>query len=441
MADERNFNNDIHACALGCMDKEEYIDLIEFIEGGGNFNWGELGEYQNLAALLPSFLNIETPDSSVKSMVAQRLYKLKEEKKLASTPANKQPAPAQPASAAVPAPAANIPSPAEPPAASGAQPFSRGGAGRPPQNTQISLRSQEPVSHPRADDSGQNFRLNIPSEIETPDKSPKQEPESAGISLNFSAIEEQLHPDEQETSAPEPQPPVYIPEPTPSAPEQDTYIHDETPAVEHTQREEHRTAVVPEVQTAVSEQPIIIKKGISAYIFIPLILILLGAIAGVYYMMQQNVEAVKSGIASEVTKQTEPLNEQLLRLNKQQEVITLLQQPDVIYADLKPSTGSEGLGKLIFSPSLQKGQLHLTNLRIIPPADQKVYQLWLTGRKTSLFVNINYSVSVSDFIPVNLAGDLSKERTLNVLVTREKVGTTPASPSREVELSGTISLR
>lgn len=438
MTDEQNFNQTIHACALGCMDKEEYIDLTEYLDSGQSFNWAELGEYQNLASLLPSFLNIETPDNSVKSQVAQRLYKLKEEKKLAATGAKKQAAPLPPpvqASPAVPSPAAPMTAPAR---------FSapnRGAvSGRPSQSTQVSIRGQEPSSPPRIEDTDRDIRLNLPGSFSSPESVPEPAAESGGISLNFDVIEEQLHENVTEREEPQPVTPIYTPDPEPSQEEQPVYI----PPVQAENIESPptgQTFIQPQVQTEASEQPIIINKGISAYIFIPIVLILLGAVGALYYVLEESVSGLKNNISTEVRNQTEPLNEQIALLNKQQEVITLLQQPDIIYAELKPVRGSEAFGKLMYSPSLKKGQLHMGNLRVIPSADQKVYQLWVSGKKTSVFVDISYSSSDLDFIPVNISGDFSKERTLNVLITREKVGTTPASPSKEVELTGLINIK
>jgi hypothetical protein len=44
-----------------------------------NFPWKELGEFQNLVALLPSALLIETPSWELKDKVARKLYKLRDE--------------------------------------------------------------------------------------------------------------------------------------------------------------------------------------------------------------------------------------------------------------------------------------------------------------------------------------------------------------------------
>ncbi len=41
--------------------------------------WDELGEFQNLTALMASILTVEMPEPEVKEKVAQKLYSLKNE--------------------------------------------------------------------------------------------------------------------------------------------------------------------------------------------------------------------------------------------------------------------------------------------------------------------------------------------------------------------------
>ena len=83
MADARpqDYQAFLFAFALGCLDKEDFIELMEFIDAGGSFPWQELGEYQNLCALLPSFLNVEEAPATTKDKVARRLYRYRDEKR------------------------------------------------------------------------------------------------------------------------------------------------------------------------------------------------------------------------------------------------------------------------------------------------------------------------------------------------------------------------
>jgi hypothetical protein len=74
-----NINDLIYAYSLGCLDHEEHQKFVEYFYSGEEFNFLELGEYQNLASLLPSILTIETPDPQLKDKVAKKLYYLKDE--------------------------------------------------------------------------------------------------------------------------------------------------------------------------------------------------------------------------------------------------------------------------------------------------------------------------------------------------------------------------
>jgi hypothetical protein len=78
---QKDLTTHLHAFALGCLDNEDFIKVLNHIRAAEEFPYQELGEYQNLASLLPSFLEIEMPDQSVKDKVARKLYRLKEQKR------------------------------------------------------------------------------------------------------------------------------------------------------------------------------------------------------------------------------------------------------------------------------------------------------------------------------------------------------------------------
>ena len=79
MTVEKDYQDLISAFAFGCLDYEEQSSFLDNLSYDKNFNWYELGEFQNLASLLPSILTIEKPGDDVKAKVAQRLYSYKDE--------------------------------------------------------------------------------------------------------------------------------------------------------------------------------------------------------------------------------------------------------------------------------------------------------------------------------------------------------------------------
>lgn len=71
----------IKLSTIGCISEEDQTSLNSLMVEDENFPWKELGEFQNLVALLPSALVIETPSWELKDRVARKLYKLRDEVK------------------------------------------------------------------------------------------------------------------------------------------------------------------------------------------------------------------------------------------------------------------------------------------------------------------------------------------------------------------------
>ena len=68
----------IKSYVLGCLRYENESELKSLMEDAEKFPWRELGQYQNLVALIPVNLNLETPDSTAKERVTRMLNELKE---------------------------------------------------------------------------------------------------------------------------------------------------------------------------------------------------------------------------------------------------------------------------------------------------------------------------------------------------------------------------
>ncbi|MGK9368320.1 anti-sigma factor domain-containing protein [Melioribacter sp. Ez-97] len=69
----------IAAFAVGCMDRDNFIQFKDYIDAGGELPEGELQEMQNIVSLIPIILDIEKPDPSLKDEVARRLIGMKDE--------------------------------------------------------------------------------------------------------------------------------------------------------------------------------------------------------------------------------------------------------------------------------------------------------------------------------------------------------------------------
>lgn len=69
----------IAAFSVGCMDKQNFIQFKEYMQQDGELPEGEMGELQNIVAMIPIILDIEIPHPSIKDKVAKRLIDIKDE--------------------------------------------------------------------------------------------------------------------------------------------------------------------------------------------------------------------------------------------------------------------------------------------------------------------------------------------------------------------------
>lgn len=69
----------ICAYAVGCMDRENFLQFSEYLEKGGELPPGELGQLQNTIALIPTILESEKPNAELKNRIAKKLAALQDE--------------------------------------------------------------------------------------------------------------------------------------------------------------------------------------------------------------------------------------------------------------------------------------------------------------------------------------------------------------------------
>ncbi|HSD62572.1 MAG TPA: anti-sigma factor [Ignavibacteriaceae bacterium] len=74
----------IFAGVLGCLDLSDQTKLNEYIKSRGELP-PNVGEFQNIAAMLPVILTPESPDPQLKDKVARKLYRIKDEVRSRST--------------------------------------------------------------------------------------------------------------------------------------------------------------------------------------------------------------------------------------------------------------------------------------------------------------------------------------------------------------------
>lgn len=69
----------IAAFSVGCMDRQNFVQFKEYMQQDGELPEGEMGELQNIVAMIPIILDIEKPHPSIKDKVAKRLIEIKDE--------------------------------------------------------------------------------------------------------------------------------------------------------------------------------------------------------------------------------------------------------------------------------------------------------------------------------------------------------------------------
>lgn len=85
MPESKEYIDQLQALALGCLEKTDLEKLRVYLTSGKDFPWQELGEYQNLVALLPAILNMEIPKPILKDKVARKLYRIRDESRAKKT--------------------------------------------------------------------------------------------------------------------------------------------------------------------------------------------------------------------------------------------------------------------------------------------------------------------------------------------------------------------
>jgi hypothetical protein len=467
----------LYAYALGCLDKEDLKQLLEFLESGKEYPWQELGEYQNLASLLPSFLNIEEPPAQLKDRVARTLYRLREAKPPAKTQSRIIPPPPsslsktktslkekmRATSVDAPAPVKTFAPPESDEIVAPADfksfsPFSqRAGVGaRPQQDTQVRSRAAQqtvdrqafggdqdrPESAMPQDEVEARFLASAPEEfilnqtIATPAPEPDQ---SFHLHMEPEAVPE------HEIAA---QPVFGDLSPVDEEPQQFEFnLTDEKPQpVENAaaKLEEIRKKVVADVEKEAAVEPVETEEkpryAPPLILYIMPILIILG-VAVVYYLLNTKIKALQNGPATTgqfVTKEEYDKLKENVAPRWSAEVLSLLLKKDAKVVLLSGSGKYIGsYGKIILDSKTGEGFLALGYLPL-PPQDTR-YHVWLLEGKAVTHIDFKeipaFSQDAVTYTPLGKIPALKGKKEI-FLVTVEKSGATPAQPSQQRCLEG-----
>ncbi len=78
MADDQ-IKEMISAFAIGCMDRKNYKQFRKHLEKKGELPKGDLGDLQNIISLIPTILDIETPNPELKNELGKRLIQIQKD--------------------------------------------------------------------------------------------------------------------------------------------------------------------------------------------------------------------------------------------------------------------------------------------------------------------------------------------------------------------------
>lgn len=480
MADSRpiDYTSLLHAYSLGCLDKEELNSLLKFFDTAKEYPWQELGEFQNLAALLPSFLNIEEPPAQLKDRVARTLYRLRDTKPPVKAPSvvipplpdqsfkTKTSLKEKMRSSAVVPPAPKAPAPQEseeiiaPPDFNSFSPFSqRAGVGaRPQQDTQIRSRAQQDTPDRQAlsgeqerkelnfdqDELDARFRESAPEEFIINQNYAEPEPEAQDDGLHLNFTEESSIEAEASATFHEPE--------TTSEDQQQQFefnITDDKPAPPQSSSaklEEIRQRVVADVEKESSQAPPVEEEKAKAapplILYIMPILIILG-VAVVYYLLNTKIKNLQGGSATSgqyVSKEDFDKLKENAAPRWSSEVLSILLKKDSRTVLLTGSGNyASSYGKVILDSKTGEGFLALGFLPIPPPETR--YHFWLLEGKNATHLEFKevpaFSQESVTYTPIGKLPLLKGKKEV-FLLTIEKSGSAPTQPSQQRCLEGIV---
>jgi anti-sigma-K factor RskA len=420
----------IYAGVLGCLDKTDQTKLNEYISSGGELP-SNMGELQNIAAMLPIILQAENPDPELKDKVARKLYRIKDEIR------------AKVNTGAVPQ--AEVFYSNSRANRKGSEP-----TGELLTSSDVENTPQEPGeidSTPQSmEPSNELMKEGISKEDKPVDYEPvvpvrntfesfksTREKVLDGIFDNASESKDEI----QEEIKPE----VKVPTRekistherviTKERPTHKTSAK-ETPYKITSTKERGKSFERAYKKKYMTEETSNKKQGIKSWIMPSLFIILLLALVVLYLNFSSEIDNVK--FTNETLKQQ--VNDLSVKFNSSQEIQNILESSDVRVINLH-GTGINpvGKGKLILSVSQTKGYLQLSDMPAL--GLNSSYQLWMQlpdGKYFSLGV-FNPSGRVQYF-PFKIPQ--SDENNITEFMVTEESSTGAAEPGNKVFLTGTL---
>ncbi len=397
MSTEEQYYDLLHAYALGCLDQKELNILTEYLDTGEEFFWQELGEYQNLTALLPSILNIETPGTELKDKVARSLYRIRNEKRIkpVEEKVHKNILEEQ----------KQIPVLSEERLSSF---FSR---------TRIQMNEKETEQNA-------SFQQSKNTEEEVTKPEPVKDYEPVVTKEKLPELEEKLWEDIHKTK---PQDEIK----TDSSITDHLEIDTGGSVSENVKAKPELKEKKPYQLHGIAEKEETKKNNSGIILSFILFLIVVAGLVYFYTKITADVKTYKSGI-EKLDNQIKDLSS---KLGNNQEIQNILQSKNARLINLSGTDISkDSFGKLIINLETSKGYLHLNNMPQLKVNEG--YQLWVIINKKFVSLGVINPADKSYFYPFELPALTNQGKT--VFLVSEEPLTGSAKPSKNIYLTGTM---
>ncbi|MGE5402349.1 MAG: anti-sigma factor [Ignavibacteriales bacterium] len=366
---EQKFGEMIYALSAGCLDKAEYLQMTEYISNGGHLPENELGELQNVVALLPAILEIEQPDIRVKDKVARRLYRMREE-------------------------------------------------------VRARRRSGEIPAAERSINRESDFSLKLQDLKKEQDRPEKDEIAPAVETAPVNEIKPEVrYPEAASTEArsPEIREEPYLQRPPVLQSQGDEQ-----------QERMKRFNIIgetyqPLMQKEEDEMPVYReKKGWIIASLISVLVIMLALSATGYYLLQKDITKGKEQI-SFLLGQVNALNNEITLINRNQRVLAILGSRDTRTINLDGTMDNpKGFGRLVITSEAKEGVIQFYNMPQLTA--NKVYQLWVTSNGSPISLGVFKPRKDVEYLPVGVFPEIEQNTIDSFMVTLEE-GDGASSPT------------
>ncbi|MGE5353615.1 MAG: anti-sigma factor domain-containing protein [Acidobacteriota bacterium] len=392
---EQKFREMIYPFSAGCLDKDECLDFIEYLRSGQKVPENELGELQNVVALMPAILELETPQPHVKDKVAKRLYRMREElrEKKKQMVQDLTQEDAHPINENV---------------------FAEKVYEKPEEKPALKKTGRMTVETPafQSEPMGNMSRPLSKSVIvevpyTDPDKVESEIPETPSAVYRSMDTFQQAAPLKEDAE-------VVKPERTES-------IRPKRAKIEPDYEEEEKSER--------SFRNIMILSSILVFVLIA------GGI--IYFAMNRELHQGKEQIAS-LSGQVNALNSEILRLDRNQKVLAVLSAKDLRTINLDGADGnSGGFGKLSILQNGSEGVIQFYNMPQLK--DSSVYQLWLKSRDRYYSLGAFRTIREVEYFPFSIPNEAQGKIDSYIVTLESAEGRT--TPSDKVYLMTTLSSR